>query len=206
MAKLFTALAYFIILSISAQTAGTFETQLEQTLALSNMETKTNQLKVLSKDYPKEWLADYYLAQISIKKSMQFIYNAEQLKTSLDEAQSYLDKAYLVDNDEAELLILQGKLYLVYIMSNPDVYGRKYAPISTNIYNKAYKLAPKNPRVVLSKAQWEIGSAKYFGASTEEFCKEFENAVKLFDTFKVESKLHPNWGLTEAEQAVESCK
>jgi hypothetical protein len=206
MAKLFTILAHFIIITIGAQTTDPFETQLEETLALNNQETKIIQLKILSEAYPKEWLADYYLAQISIKKSRQFILKSEQLQNSLDEAQLYLDKAYLVNNDEAELLILQGKLYLMYIMSNPEVYGRKYAPIITSINKKAYKLAPKNPRVVLTKAEWEMGSAKYFGFPAEEFCKEFDKAVKLFDTFKVKSKLYPKWGLTEAKQAVKNCK
>ena len=82
----------------------------------------------------------------------------------------------------------------------------KYAGKITELYNKAYKLAPENPRVAFSKADWAMGSARYFGQDTKPFCSEIEKSIELFATFKPESNLHPNWGLERAEQVVESCK
>ena len=206
MAKLFMVLAYFLTISLSAQTKTDFTTKMEAALSEVNLEAKTIQLETLSKDFPKEWLADYYLTQMTINNSMPLLYDAPKLKLHLEKAQAYLDKMYLVEHDTAELYVLQSKLYLVYVMSNPGEFGRRYSGVIANLNNKAFSIAPKNPRVVLTKAQWDIGLAKFYGQLTEEFCIEFDKAVKLFDTFKVKSNIHPNWGSEEANQAAKACK
>ncbi len=77
---------------------------------------------------------------------------------------------------------------------------------NTELYKRAEELAPNNPRVVLSKAEWDMGSAQFFGQSTEPYCKYVENAIELFATFKAESQFAPKWGKERAEQIVSNCK
>ena len=73
-------------------------------------------------------------------------------------------------------------------------------------YQKALELAPDNPRVVFSKAEWDMGSAKFFGQDTTPYCKEMKRSLDLFANFKPESDFHPNWGKDRAEQVVNNCK
>ncbi|MGQ2985153.1 MAG: hypothetical protein ACT6R1_16860, partial [Flavobacterium sp.] len=74
------------------------------------------------------------------------------------------------------------------------------------IYSKAMKIAPDNPRVVFNKAEFEIGGARYFGKDIKPMCAEIERAVTLFANFKPETPFHPNWGKERAEQALAECK
>ena len=210
MSKFIIFLTYLITFNLCAQqNTNEYAQVVEKTLSLKVDSLKLKSLKQISSDYDNTWLTNYYVAQLIIKNSMPLLFDEDKLKVKLKEAQSYLDKAYAVDvnkNDEAELLVMQAKLYVVYVMSNGEKYGRAYAPTISKLYNKAYNLAPKNPRVLLSKTEWEMGMAKYFGSSTEDFCKSFEEALNLYETFQSPSKIHPNWGLDNAKLAVQACE
>ena len=59
---------------------------------------------------------------------------------------------------------------------------------------------------LISKAEWNIGSAQYFGQDTAPFCKDLERALELFAKFKPETQFHPKWGKDRVEQLLESCK
>jgi len=69
------------------------------------------------------------------------------------------------------------------------------------------QLAPNNPRVILSKAEWDIGSATYFNQSVEPYCKDIQRAIDLFATFKPEGEFYPTYGEERAKKIFETnCK
>ena len=152
-----------------------------------------------------EWLPHYYIAQINSLKSWEEK-DETILKAQLDIAQAHINSAMAISKDNPEIIILQAHVLTNWVAFDGAVYGMKYAGKITELYNKAYKLAPENPRVVFSKADWAMGSARYFGQDTKPYCEEIEKSIELFATFKPESELHPNWGKQRAEQVVESCK
>ncbi len=83
----------------------------------------------------------------------------------------------------------------------------KYSPKASELYNKALALAPDNPRIILAKAEWDMGSAKYFGQSLEPYCKDIQRAIELFETFKPAGEFYPTYGEERANQIKqESCK
>jgi hypothetical protein len=67
------------------------------------------------------------------------------------------------------------------------------------------EIAPKNPRVILSKAEWDMGSARYFGKDTTPYCKDVERALELFATFNSETPFYPTWGEERAKEVLENC-
>ncbi|MBT8243774.1 MAG: hypothetical protein HKP48_01710 [Winogradskyella sp.] len=151
------------------------------------------------------WLPHYYIVQINSIKS----WNEKDetvLKAQLDKAQSHLDTAMSLSEDNPELLVMQGQIYTNWVAFDGRTYGMKYAAKVSELYNKAYELAPKNPRVVMCKADWAMGSARYFGQDPTPYCKELESSLELFETFEVESKYHPNWGEMRAKEALKQCK
>ena len=83
--------------------------------------------------------------------------------------------------------------------------GQSLSPKVMQLYGKAEKLAPENPRVVLSKAQFEMGSARFFGSDVQPICAQLARSIDLFDNFKPESQFHPRWGKGQAEEMLESC-
>lgn len=151
------------------------------------------------------WLPHYYIAQInSIKSWNQKDENI--LKTQLDKAQKHLDIAMVLSENNPELLVMQGQILTNWIAFDGMTYGMKYSAKVSELYNKAYEIAPKNPRVVLCKADWAMGTARYFGQDPSKHCKEVASAIPLFESFKPESELHPTWGKQRAQEVLKGCE
>ncbi len=154
---------------------------------------------------PTEWLPNYYIAQMNSLKTWEEK-DSQKVKAQLDKAQEYLNTAMGFEKDNAELLVMQAQVYTNWIAFDGMTYGMKYSAKVNELYNKAYKLAPENPMVVLGRAEWNMGSAKYFGQDTKPFCKDVEKAIELFANFKPETAFHPNWGKESATEVLASCK
>ena len=68
-------------------------------------------------------------------------------------------------------------------------------------------LAPDNPRVILNKAEWDMGSARFFGQPLDPYCEDIQRAIELFADFNPEEKFYPTYGLERANQIMEeTCK
>jgi len=152
-----------------------------------------------------EWLPNYYVAQMNSLKSWG-VKDADVLKAQLDKAQDYINIATSISNDNSEIIVMQAQILTNWIAFDGMTYGMKYSVKVTELYNKAYTLDSSNPRVVYCKAEWGIGSARYFGQDTTPFCKDLEKALELFINFKPESDFHPKWGKRRVEGALQNCK
>lgn len=164
-----------------------------------------NMFERIAKAEPTEWLPSYYIAQINSLKS----WNEKDetvLKAQLDKAQEHLDLAMTISEDNAELIIMQAQILTNWVVFDGMTYGMKYGAKISELYGKALTLEPDNPRATFCNADWNLNSAKYFGKDTAPYCEEIEASLKLFDTFKPESALHPNWGKERAEVVAKECK
>lgn len=151
------------------------------------------------------WLPHYYIAQINSLKSWN-VKDEKILKAQLDKAQQHVSTAMKLSKDNPELLVMQGQIYTNWVAFDGRTYGMKYSAKISELYNIAYALAPENPRVVMCKADWAMGSAKYFGQETQPFCKDLETALLLFKTFEPKTNYHPDWGEMRAQEALKQCK
>ncbi len=152
-----------------------------------------------------EWLPNYYIAQMNSLKSWNEKDEAV-IKAQLEKAQEHLDIAMTKSEDNVELIVMQAQVYTNWIAFDGMTYGMKYSLKITQLYAKAVELDPKNPRAAFCKADWDMGSARYFGKDPSPYCKDVEASIELFDNFKAESDFHPNWGKDRAELVVEDCK
>lgn len=154
---------------------------------------------------PDEWLPHYYIAQMNSLKSWN-VKDENVLKAQLTKAQEHLNIAKRISENNPEIMVMQGQIYTNWVAYDGATYGMKYAATISEIYNKASKLAPNNPRVAFCKADWAMGSARYFGQDTKPYCKQIEESIELFANFKPESELHPTWGKERAQEVLASCK
>ncbi len=154
---------------------------------------------------PNEWLPNYYIAQMNSLKTWNEK-DPQKVKAQLDKAQAYLNTVHGLTKDNADVLVLQAQIYTNWVAFDGMTYGMKYSAKVSELYNKAYKLAPENPMVVFGRAEWNMGSAKYFGQDTAPFCKDVEKAIELFVNFKPETSFHPNWGKERAKTVLASCE
>ncbi|MEO6347780.1 MAG: hypothetical protein ABIO60_07705 [Aquaticitalea sp.] len=154
---------------------------------------------------PKEWLPNYYIAQMNSLKSWEEK-DPQKITAQLEKAQEYLNTAMGMEKDNADLLVMQAQIYTNWVAFDGRTYGMKYSVKINELYNKAYQLSPENPMVVLGRAEWNMGSAKYFGQDTKPFCKDVERAIELFANFKPNKEFYPNWGKEHAQVVLKSCK
>lgn len=153
----------------------------------------------------ENWLPNYYVAFINTMEAFQ-TKDKEKLNGLLTKAQLAQDAAMSISPDNPELMVTQCLIYTAWIVYDPMTNGMKYSGKANELYAKALALAPNNPRVVYAKAEFEIGSAAYFGQDTAPMCKEVERSVGLFANFKPETTFHPTWGADRAAEKLKECK
>jgi len=165
----------------------------------------SNMFERISSAEMDNWLPYYYVSSINTIASFGEK-DKEKLTQQLEKAQEFVDLAKAIAPNNPEIMVQQAMVYTAWVASDGATYGMTLAPKVTALYAKAAELAPNNPRVVFSKAEWDMGSAAYFGKDTAPYCKDVERALELFDTFKAASDFHPNWGKDRAEEVLKNCK
>lgn len=154
---------------------------------------------------PDAWLPNYYIAQLNSLKTWRET-DATKVKSQLEKAQNALNDAMVLEKDNADILVMQAQILTNWVAFDGMTYGMKYSAKISDLYSKAYAMAPNNPMVVLGRAEWNMGSARYFGQDTKPFCKDVEKAIELFANFKPASAFYPNWGREHAQEVLDSCK
>jgi len=160
----------------------------------------------ISKAEPDNWLPPYYAAQTLIIDGFSKLNDSDALETQLNKAQNLLNDATAISKENPDIMVMQALLYTVYVASDGATYGMTLSGKVMALYAQAEQIDSTNPRVVFNKAEWEIGSARYFGQDTKPFCKDIERSIELFTNFKPESVFHPNWGKERAEEALKACQ
>ena len=206
MTKLITIIAMFVASIVSAQTQ--FDQGMKKALQTWKNGNSTEALVQFEKIASVEktnWLPNYYIAFINTTQAF-----GEKDKTKMESLLRVAQKAQDFCNDLAmdnpEVLVMQAMIHTASIVYDPMTNGQKLSGDVMYILNKAYKIAPENPRVVFQKASFEIGMAQYFGQDTKPMCAQIEKSIELFATFKPETAFHPSWGLDRAQEAVKACK
>lgn len=154
---------------------------------------------------PDNWLPYYYVSQVNTFASFGEK-NLQKLSVKLEKAKEFLDVAKAISPDNPELLIQEALINTAWISFDGATYGMTLSQKNVQLYNRAMELAPNNPRVILSKAEWDMGTARYFGKDTAPYCKDVEKALELFATFNSEIPYYPSWGKERAQQVLEACK
>lgn len=139
------------------------------------------------------WIPVYYVSQVNVVNSFGEK-DSTVLKAQLDKALDFLNQAKsLAEDDNPYVKVLEGQYYTAWIAFDGMKYGMKYAGKVSTIYSEALALAPENPIVVFSKAEWDAGSAKYFGKPMDPFCTNMQKALDLSENFKPEGPFYPRF-------------
>lgn len=198
----------FLLLSALGTAQSNFEKGMQKAFNLwqnDKTDEAENLFERIANAETEEWLPHYYIAQINSLKSWN-VKDETVLKAQLDKAQEHLNTAMSISEDNPELLVMQAQVLTNWVAFDGMTYGMKYSAKIAELYRQAYQLDPNNPRVAFGKAEWGMGSAKYFGQDTKPYCEEMERSIELFTNFKPESDMHPKWGKERAIEVVKSCK
>jgi len=205
MTKCIITLVFFVTSLVGAQTQ--YEQGMQKGFALWG-EGKTAEASALferiASAEKNNWLPNYYVAMVNTTASFQ-TKDKDKVAALLGKAQETLNIELDKTPENPELLVLQAMINTAWIVSDPMTYGMKLSAKTIELYNKALAVAPDNPRALFSKAEFEIGGARYFGNDTKPMCAEIDKAIELFAKFKPETPFHPNWGLDRALEAQKEC-
>jgi tetratricopeptide (TPR) repeat protein len=152
------------------------------------------------------WLPPFYAGYTLVLSAFE-IKDESTLKLKLDKAKSLLEQAASISPKNPDIMIAQALHNTAYINFDGQKYGMTMSSRNASIYNEALKIAPENPRVILAKAEWDMGSARFFYQSTEPYCKDVQRALEIFESEeKPKTKFYPDWGKERAKQILEECK
>ena len=206
MTKVITAIALFVCSLLSAQ--GQFVQGMGKAFGLwkeGNNTEASDQFERIASAEKTSWLPNYYVALVNTTTAFE-TQDKDKMSLLLTKAQNALDIEMIKDENNAELYVMQAMINTAWIVFDPMTNGMKLSAETMELYEKAEALAPENPRVVLSKAEFQIGGAKWTGIDTKPLCAQIDKAIGLFATFKPETPFSPKWGLDRALEAQKNCK
>ena len=206
MTKVITTLVFFLASIVSAN-AQQFEQGMGKALGLWGTGSATEASALFERIASAEktnWLPNYYVALVNTTEAFNPA-NAKNATALINKAQTALDAAQLISQNNAELLIMQAMINTALIVQDPMTNGMKLSAPTIELYKKAIQLAPENPRAVFLKAEFEIGAAQYWGTDTKPMCEQVAKSIDLFAKFKPETPFHPNWGLDRAKETLANC-
>ena len=206
MTKIITIISLFVVSFLTAQTS--YEKGMQEALELWK-NNKANEaiakFERIASVEKTNWLPSYYVALINTTQAYQYTNDKAKFKMLLEAAQKAQDNVNAIALENPEALVMQAMIHTAWIVYDPMTNGQKLYMDVLNLYSKAEKIAPNNPRVVFNKASFEKGMAAYFGQDTEPMCVQMKHSLELFVNFKPETVFHPTWGLDLAKVEVEKC-
>lgn len=206
MKTIITSIAFFICSLLSEQTQ--FEQGMGKAMQLWGEGKDTEAVATFERIASVEktnWLPNYYIAFINTIDAFG-TKDKEKVNALLTKAQDAIDNATAISPNNSEIMVVQAMLYTAILVQDPMTNGQKYSALVMEQYAKALAIDPNNPRAVFSKAEFEIGRAKYWGSDTKPMCEAIAKSIELFANFKPESVFHPKWGADRAKEALENCK
>jgi hypothetical protein len=148
-----------------------------------------------------KWMPYYYASYCTIMAG----YNSMPMDGSMadnsgvidpfaDKAQALLTKATELSQENPEIYIVWKMVHGLRMMGNPMQRYMTEMPLADEALQKAKGMNAGIPRIYILEAQDKYFTPEQFGGSKTEAKVLFEKARDLFETFKPESSIAPNWG------------
>lgn len=141
-----------------------------------------------------QWLPYYYAGYCKAVQALTEKGNSKK-DALADKANELITKAEIIlGKENSETDVIKSMIATAHMTVDPAsrymTYGQN---ISSNLEN-AEKLDSTNPRPFLIQAQNTFYTPEQYGGGKDAAKPIFEKAKQLFDNFKPESDISPNWG------------
>lgn len=175
--------------------------------------TMQNQQKVINKFEriaavnPDEWLPLYYAGLMYTNLNWADSLTDNERDELLDKAGTLAKRAEQIAPDESEIIALEGYVLMARLSVKPGERGMVLTPKVNKKFNDALELNPDNPRALFLKASMEMGTANFFGTTSQSACVLLSKSLEIFEKEKETDRgILPNWGKDNAQELLPSCK
>ncbi len=162
--KNFNFILILLVVTINLQAQTAYEKGMQSAFDLWDQDKLTEasnlfeRIAGVEKDH---WLPPFYAGYTLVLSAFE-IDDEARLKLTLDKAKNLLTEAEKRSPKNPDIMIVQASHNTAYINFDGQKYGMTMSSKNASIYNEALKIAPENPRVILAKAEWDMGSARFF--------------------------------------------
>ena len=151
-----------------------------------------------------QWLPYYYVALSNVMVGLMQGTGNQPPNPSItdplaDKAEEALNKAEALSKNNAEIFIVKKMIATLRMTADPMNRWQTYRPQAAEALQRAKALNPDNPRIFLLEGQDKFFTPEQFGGSKPEAKLLFDQSVKKFESFKPESAIHPQWGISQAK-------
>ena len=170
--------------------------QLDSMMAKNNNADLANNFIRIGDAEKTQWLPYYYASFCTVTQALAEKDNSKK-DALADKATDLITKAEtILGKDNSETDNIKSMIATAHMTVDPQSRYMTYGPdISANI-QKAESLDPTNPRPVLLEAENKFYTPEAYGGGKDAAKELFDKAKQLFDNFKPETDLSPNWGRT----------
>lgn len=168
--------------------------QLDSAMMNGNMAALSNNFERIGDAEKNQWLPYYYASYCTVMSSYM---EKDKGKTDgiADKADELIKKAETIAGKEnSETCVIKSMIASSHMMVDPQARWQQYGAASTANIEKAKALDPTNPRPVYLEGQAKFYTPESFGGGKAPAKELLTKALTMFDSFKPETKLHPNWG------------
>ncbi|HEU5443670.1 MAG TPA: hypothetical protein VFU61_07580, partial [Steroidobacteraceae bacterium] len=139
----------------------------------------------------------YYGALIAYRLALLAGHDEERAWPLAQQCIDGLNRVLALDSGSAEALALQSACLA--LQSDLDAWRSPLAaPLSLARIDKALKLAPENPRVLLLGALAARDRPRLFGGDPQQSFRLMQRAVSAFERRSAHSQAVPGWGAADA--------
>ncbi len=123
----------------------------------------------------------------------------------LDLSAAALGKAKAINENESEIVALDGFIQMIRVTVDPAARGAQYSGQAMQLFGKAISLNPENPRALGLMAQMQVGTARFFNAPITEGCATAAKSLEKFKSYQSPNELAPKWGKGMSEGLLKQC-
>lgn len=153
----------------------------------------------------EKWLPHYYAAYCYTRIS-HLNFSDDVRDTWIDKAQAEADKAFALNPENAEVLIMKGFVLMARMKINPMIRGFKYNDETMSYFRKAVETDPENPRAYLWQGVNIFHTPEMFGGGKDGACPFIKKAIEKYEAFSPADTIAPDWGYGYAKEMQKNCQ
>jgi hypothetical protein len=166
----------------------------------------SNAFERIAEAEKNQWLAYYYAAHAQVVYGFTISQsNAAGLDPIADKAEQLINKAEALEKNNSEITCVKSMIAQLRMMVNPMQRWQQYGALSGQLIEEAKQQDPSNPRPYALQSQSLFYTPAQFGGGCATAKPVAEQGMKLLESFKPQSPLHPVWGKMQFEMVMGGC-